>query len=297
MANAIATPSEMKAEAVKRMEYLGINPEIIELFKEYGELFTTHSVPLDLSFTLDDDLLGIIEEREKSSGCLIYHVIEGTYLLGGTDIMTMDSCLIVTKNKDDWEMDWNDLKNGIVYAYVYNKTDPILSENGLIGVRSKDGGLIRDDNNPQQYEDTKTEMTLRDFLNYFEFDYHLEVLSEDSEYFSKGDKVIKLDDLQHANLGNIESEEFEYSQFGVNDIVSRLTSYEEDYVINGLQETLLKEHNIDTSDMTWEEIYHKLIELNLDYDMDILPYIVGKKELVFEENTPAEKNKDELERE
>lgn len=126
-------------------------------------------------------------------------------------------------------------------------------------------------------------MNLSEFLNHFDFDYHIEELTEDSEYFSKGDKVIKLDDLQLTNLGRIEEEQFECSQNGITRIIDRLTTYEEDYIVNGLQETLLKEHNIDTFDMTWLEIYNKLVKLDWYYDMDILPYIVGEKEIEIKE--------------
>ena len=36
--------------------------------------------------------------------------------------------------------------------------------------------------------------------------------------------------------------------------------------------------------MSWYDLYSKTKELNLDYDMDIMPYIFGEKDLVLDSN-------------
>lgn len=117
----------------------------------------------------------------------------------------------------------------------------------------------------------KEQMTLTDFLNYFDFDYCL--------YDNGKEKNIGLIDLQKANLGDIEGDRYEASEDGVKSIIDRLDIYYEDYIFNGLEETLEQEHNIDVSNMSWEDLYNKVQELDLGYDMDIMPYIFGDKEI------------------
>lgn len=117
----------------------------------------------------------------------------------------------------------------------------------------------------------KKQMTLTDFLNYFDFDYCL--------YDNGKEKNIGLIDLQKANLGDIEGDRYEASEDGVKSIIDRLDIYYEDYIFNGLEETLEQEHNIDVSNMSWKDLYNKVQELDLGYDMDIMPYIFGDKEI------------------
>ena len=118
-------------------------------------------------------------------------------------------------------------------------------------------------------------ITLEDFLNHFDFSY---CLYKDKNY---PNGYIQLIDNQSANLGNICNEKYSYSKEGVLNLIDRLDNYYEDYIFNGIRETLEQEHNIDTSNMEWEELYSLNKLLNLNYDMDILPYIFGEKELVL----------------
>lgn len=117
-------------------------------------------------------------------------------------------------------------------------------------------------------------LTLTEFLNHFDFDY---VVYQDD--------TIGLIDLQKANLGNIEDERFYNNRDGVFDIIERLGIYYEDYIFEPIQEMLQDEHNIDTSRMNWKELYKIIQALGLNYDMDILPYIFFKKELVLDSDT------------
>lgn len=114
-------------------------------------------------------------------------------------------------------------------------------------------------------------MKLTDFLGYFDFDYCL--------YDNGKEKSIGLIDLQQANLGDIEGDRYEVSTDGIINIIDRLDSYYEDYIFNGLEEVLEQEHNIDVSNMDWKDLYKKVQELDLGYDMDIMPYIFGDKEV------------------
>lgn len=114
-------------------------------------------------------------------------------------------------------------------------------------------------------------MTLTEFLNNFEFDYCL---------YKDGNRIsIGLIDLQNANLGDIKSERYQLNESGVLSIIDRLDAYYQDYIFTGLSNSLKEEYGVDIDENNWEEIYHKIKELNLDWDMDIMPYIFGDKKL------------------
>ena len=121
-------------------------------------------------------------------------------------------------------------------------------------------------------------MTLREFLNYFDFDY--EVYNDKPYDYPNG--YISLIDLQGANLGNIESEKYSNDKQGVNSIIDRLDTYYQDYIFTGIEEVLEEEYGIDTENMNWKDLYNKVIEMKLNYGMDVMPYIFGEKELVLE---------------
>lgn len=74
-------------------------------------------------------------------------------------------------------------------------------------------------------EDIKiTPMTLKEFLN--EFDFSVYKTKDDS-----GRTIYKLEDLQKANLGNIEDEEF----YNVDEVVDRLNIYYNDYLLDDVE--------------------------------------------------------------
>ena len=61
------------------------------------------------------------------------------------------------------------------------------------------------------------------------------------EYKKINDKTIQLIDLLGANLGNIENEEFEISEYLPMNLVDRLDTYIYDYHISGIEDTLFHE--------------------------------------------------------
>ena len=73
-------------------------------------------------------------------------------------------------------------------------------------------------------------ITLSKFLYGLEFDYK-----------KINDKTIQLIDLLGANLGNIENEEFEISEYLPMNLVDRLDTYIYDYHISGIEDTLIHE--------------------------------------------------------
>lgn len=108
---------------------------------------------------------------------------------------------------------------------------------------------------PEQWEkfekwmQSQKQITLKEFLNEFEFDYAIYV-DENSKYSSIG-----LLDMTGANLGDIEDERYPLSKDGVKQLVDRLDIYYYDYKFSAIEEQL-KEHKIKNVDsMSWEKMY------------------------------------------
>ena len=106
-------------------------------------------------------------------------------------------------------------------------------------------------------------ITLSEFLYDLEF-----------EYKKINDKTIQLIDLLGANLGNIESEEFEISEYLPMNLVDRLDTYIDDYHISGIEDTLIHECQYKDDIYPYDE---KLIPAMKKYpdvfDTDLINYI------------------------
>ena len=106
-------------------------------------------------------------------------------------------------------------------------------------------------------------ITLSEFLYDLEF-----------EYKKINDKTIQLIDLLGANLGNIENEEFEISEYLSMNLVDRLDTYIYDYHIQGIEDTLIHECQYKDDIYPYDE---KLIPAMKKYpdvfDTDLINYI------------------------
>ena len=106
-------------------------------------------------------------------------------------------------------------------------------------------------------------ITLSEFLYDLEF-----------EYKKINDKTIQLIDLLGANLGNIEEEEFEISEYLPMNLVDRLDTYIYDYHIQGIEDTLIHECQYKDDIYPYDE---KLIPAMKKYpdvfDTDLINYI------------------------
>lgn len=88
------------------------------------------------------------------------------------------------------------------------------------------------------------EMTLRELLNYIEFDAELDE-----------NKEIKLVDLQGVYLGDIGECRYEPTKDSVRVIIERCEIYWNDYVIEPLEEDIDCESNL-----TWNELYTEAVK-------------------------------------
>lgn len=133
------------AEAKHRLRLLqtqyNLHPNVLKDF-EGGKLTPEGTFNVSENGILywpDDDLLDEVKSFENKYGALVYHAIKTNYVQLGT----MYSFLYVSKNTEEWDMDMWDLEAGYAVAYVWNASDPEMSEFGSIGIAGRYGGLVR----------------------------------------------------------------------------------------------------------------------------------------------------------
>lgn len=132
------TMENKKVEALKRMKVLGLFGPCIKSFDKHNEVQLTEPTGGLYEFSDDTELNAKIKEFEEQYNALVYHVIH-TY----TQFGELYSFLFVSDYEEEWEMDNEDIKDGYVIAYVWNKTDDWMSEMGSIVVQERFGGLVR----------------------------------------------------------------------------------------------------------------------------------------------------------
>ena len=128
---------EMKKEAIKRMKILQLHQNVLDDFMNENKLNKSDS-PLASLYWLDEEEIKIVKDFEKRHNVLVYHVIHTFSNLGETYEL-----LFVTTEKEEWENEKRDLKNGFAFAQVIVIDYDPNSEMGYIGVESKNGGIVR----------------------------------------------------------------------------------------------------------------------------------------------------------
>ena len=132
----MAVTREMqKAEAIKRMKMLKVIPEAIKQFEKEDLVNCSEGGAL---YWLDDEQKEMVAEFEQEYNGLVYMVIHDR-----TEFGELYNMLYVSKHKDEWEYDNEDLKDGYAYAYVKNVTCDDFSEIGSIAIANRWGGLVR----------------------------------------------------------------------------------------------------------------------------------------------------------
>ncbi|MBQ9016121.1 MAG: hypothetical protein IJ109_08375 [Firmicutes bacterium] len=128
-----------KAEAVRWMKILGVNSDVIELFKKKDIVMSCSGITGAIT-PLDDLLLKQqIREFEQQWDDLVYLVVRTPSSFGW-----LDSLLFVDNYEDEWELVRKDLSDGYVLTWTINQDNPICSDMGSIVVRrTNSGGLIR----------------------------------------------------------------------------------------------------------------------------------------------------------
>lgn len=130
----LATPEEMKAEAIRRMKKLKYFKPSIDLFEKEGAVMVNEP-PYGAHYLIDESnspetypiIAPQIEKLQKNGERLVYAVIMSLSNPGKTF-----EFLFVEQHKEEWEYFDEDLTERIIFCYCYNASDPQSSEFGSI---------------------------------------------------------------------------------------------------------------------------------------------------------------------
>lgn len=131
-----------KVEAINRMKELRLFAPCIKAFKNRDEVQLSELTGGLYEFSSNKELTAKVHEFERKNNALVYHVIHTPMRLDG-EVMDMYNFLYVSDYQEEWEVDNADIKEGHVFAYVWNKTIDYFSEFGSIAVKGMFGGLVR----------------------------------------------------------------------------------------------------------------------------------------------------------
>ena len=142
-----ATWEEMVEEAHERLKMLNIEKCVPEQWRKDQTVFFSERAkfidncePTGVLFWISNEekFEKLVDEFQQRKGNLVYHAT-----LERTEFGTCLDFFYVSKYKDEWEMDREDLRQGRTLAYVNNLDYPLFSECGVICFRCSGGGLIR----------------------------------------------------------------------------------------------------------------------------------------------------------
>lgn len=126
-------------EAVSRIRKMKFAPNVLKDFREGVINKSERMGPFcGILYWLDEEEKDFVKKWEEKSGNLAYHMIKDA-----TEMGTMRSILYVSKYKEEWEMDNNDLDENTALAYAIIGLDEIYGEYGSIGICKSNGGLQR----------------------------------------------------------------------------------------------------------------------------------------------------------
>jgi len=132
---------EMKAEALFRMKEVIDYTPIIDYFEETG-LPQVYEPPFGASYSLEEDELEKVREIEDSRNILVWGVVRCFMKYNGQEV-TVDCLLHVSQDKDEWEQEREDLRNGIPFVYTVMKEFPLIDHGHINVYKSKGGTLLR----------------------------------------------------------------------------------------------------------------------------------------------------------
>ncbi len=130
------TIEKKKQEAIERMKFLKLYPNIIKEFEKDGVVNMSENG--GFLYWLNDQQQIYVMEFEKEYNVLVYHVIHNF-----TEFGEMLTFFYVSDDEEEWEYDREDLKDGYACAYVKNLSDDMCSEFGGVCFRQQFGGLVR----------------------------------------------------------------------------------------------------------------------------------------------------------
>ena len=127
---------EIFDEAIERMKLLKLDSHCIEAFCA-GNIWESEGY--GALYELTDEEQNLVDKFQKEhEGCYVYHVIHNKFEFG-----ECYSMLYVSSDKEEWEQDKQDIKDGYTFAWVENVDLDWCSEFGSIAIKPSFGGLIR----------------------------------------------------------------------------------------------------------------------------------------------------------
>lgn len=104
---------KQKAEAVKRLELMGIRENVRRKFEEDGTVMLCNN---EQYRPVDEEMAEEIRKFEREHDATVFLAVRMF-----TPIADLDALLFVGKYEEEWESQQNDLKDGYALSYTINR--------------------------------------------------------------------------------------------------------------------------------------------------------------------------------
>ena len=131
--------NENKAKALAFIKQLKLHPNVERELREDDIVNVSEGPDAILYWSKDeqDKTIDTLQEEDN----VVWHIVKGTYILGGEDKCEMEAYLLATDEDDDELPKEGDSYEA--FAFVKNLTWPDCNEYGYVRVQMKNGGLVR----------------------------------------------------------------------------------------------------------------------------------------------------------
>lgn len=134
----MTTLQEMKKEALRRMEKIGLHTEVCANDAEKDTLYYSDGQRIQSIQKRDEIKQKVHAFQNENPEKLVYFI-----LFTESNVGTLLNYLFVTPNQEEWVYDEADLEEGYAFCYVENLTFPACSEYGTIGIQKIENGIKR----------------------------------------------------------------------------------------------------------------------------------------------------------
>lgn len=134
--------TKIQQEVINRMKILKLHENVVRDYVDDNVINVSErmSAVFDgMLFWAHEDLTKTIRDFEEKYGVIVYHVQKMNTTFG----LLYTFLYVNEAEEDNWEEEREELKDGYLYAYVYNADDDLCSEFGSVQVAPKNGGITR----------------------------------------------------------------------------------------------------------------------------------------------------------
>ena len=126
-----------KAEAVLRLELMGVREDVRRQFQEDGTVMLSN---LGRYQPITKTMMDEVRQFEQEHDATVFLAVRRHTAIG-----LLDALLFVGKYEEEWVLEQEDLKDGYAMSFCFNRDYPECSEMGSIFVRTtKDGCIVRE---------------------------------------------------------------------------------------------------------------------------------------------------------